>query len=54
MLICLLNEAELRCLGIRRGYGEAVEKTGVTFVSYPIVEGAGAADGKAMALDSIK
>jgi len=43
-LICLLNEAELRCLGIRK-YGESVERAGISFVPYPIVEGAGAVDG---------
>lgn len=44
-LICLLNEAELRCLGIRGKYGEAVERVGMAFVSYPIIEGASAVDG---------
>lgn len=50
-LICLLNDAELRCLGIRGGYGEAVERSGMTFVSYPIVEGASAVDGKGTSIE---
>lgn len=34
MLICLLNAAELRSLGIRCDYGKAVEKAGLAFVHY--------------------
>ena len=43
-LVCLLNDAELRSLGIKQKYGEEVAKAGIEFVHYPIVEGAGAQD----------
>ena len=44
-LVNLLNDAELRSLGLRCKYGEEVESAGLAYVQYPIVEGAGAADG---------
>jgi hypothetical protein len=40
----LLNDAELRSLGIKDNYGVAVSRAGIEFVHYPIVEGAGAGD----------
>jgi len=44
MLVCLLNEAELRTLGVRCDYQETVVRAGLQFVHYPVIEGAGAAD----------
>lgn len=43
-LVCLLNDAELRSLGIKCDYGAEVARAGIEFVHYPIVEGAGAGD----------
>lgn len=43
-LVCLLNDAELRSLGIKGDYGTAVDLAGIEFVHYPIIEGAGAGD----------
>lgn len=43
-LVCLLNAAELRSLGIKCNYGAEVSRAGIEFVHYPIVEGAGAGD----------
>ena len=40
----MLNDAELRSLGIKDNYGAAVSRAGIGFVHYPIVEGAGAGD----------
>jgi len=44
MLVCLLNEAELRTLGVRCDYQEAVVAAGLQFVHYPVIEGASAAE----------
>jgi len=44
MLVCLLNEAELRTLGVRCDYQKAVVRAGLQFVHYPVIEGASAAD----------
>ena len=40
----MLNDAELRSLGLKGNYGAAVASAGIEFVHYPIVEGAGAGD----------
>mmetsp|Transcript_127467 Transcript_127467/g.248410 ORF Transcript_127467/g.248410 Transcript_127467/m.248410 type:complete len:307 (+) Transcript_127467:73-993(+) len=44
MLVCLLNEAELRTLGVRCDYQKAVVKLGFQYVHYPVIEGASAAE----------
>lgn len=39
MIICLLNDSELRHLGVKvQDYKTACEKSGITFYQYPIIE----------------
>jgi hypothetical protein len=39
MIVCLLNDSELRHLGVQvKDYKAACERSGVTFYQYPIIE----------------